>query len=238
MQQRESGQAVLCFQFAPEFIPYAGIAAVLDETFDERLLVYSMFHFTGHHHGGGGSHRDAVHHHFRTAAAHTGAVACGHRFIVPAEKLVGGCGPLQYVETVEPAHLYLGTLACTMTVQVGQKDVILQLPVVQVADVEHADGVVGIAVHNDGRFTGGFGGGYIQRMQGFTPVVLYIEVAQRPAVCRLSTHGFSSILPEHVFVGSLAVAGACNQFIRVQRMPQHIVSAAQQGGTKRCETYE
>ena len=49
----------------------------------------------------------------------------------------------------------------TMTVQVGQKDVVLQLPVVQVADVEHADGVVGIAVHNDGRFTGGFGSGYV-----------------------------------------------------------------------------
>ena len=198
-----------------------------------------MFHFAGHHHGGGSSHRDAVHHHFRTAAAHTGAVACGHRFIVPAEKLVGGCGPLQYVETVEPAHLYLGTLACAMTVQVGQKDVVLQLPVVQVADVEHADGVVGIAVHNDGRFTGGFGSGYIQRMQGFAPVILYIEVAQRP--CRLqAVHPRLQlgILPEHVFVGSLAVAGACNQFIRVQRMPQHIVSAAQQGGTKRSETYE
>ena len=87
----------------PGIHPYAGIAAVLDETFDERLLVYSMFHFAGHHHGGGSSHRDAVYYHFRTAAAHTGAVACGHRFIVPAEKLVGGCGPLQYVETVEPA---------------------------------------------------------------------------------------------------------------------------------------
>ena len=43
MQQRESGQAVLCFQFAPEFIPYAGIAAVLNETFDERLLVMIVY---------------------------------------------------------------------------------------------------------------------------------------------------------------------------------------------------
>ena len=93
-------------------------------------------------------------------------------------KLIGGLGPLQHVEPVFPAHLYMVPFAHPVSVKVGQQDVEPHLLAVQIAYHQHAHGIIRISVYDDCCFEGGVGGGNVECMQRLSAVVLDVEVLQ------------------------------------------------------------
>ena len=64
-----------------------------------------------------------------------------------------GCqtNPVHHVETVLPSHLNVLAVALTVSVKVGQQDVVVEEMVVDACNHKHRSGVVGISVHQYSR---------------------------------------------------------------------------------------
>ena len=62
--------------------------------------------------------------------------------------------PLQNIDPVFPSHLDGSSFALSLMLQIGKQDIISQITIIQIADHEHTDSIVGVSMNDYRRFTG------------------------------------------------------------------------------------